>query len=80
MIFGIIVNTKMRDCCFGWTCRDKACLLFHDNIDAVLKSQVPIWEFMKCLHVECGIDYPALTAYEKQFGPVDIYRGNRGER
>ncbi|SFH82706.1 hypothetical protein SAMN02910401_00475 [Megasphaera elsdenii] len=52
----------------------------HDNIDAVLKSQVPIWEFMKCLHVECGIDYPALTAYEKQFGPVDIYRGNRGER
>ena len=50
----------------------------HDNIDAVLKSQVPIWEFMKCLHVECGIDYPALTAYEKQFGPVDIYRGNRG--
>lgn len=52
----------------------------HDNIDAVLKSQVPIWEFMKCLHLECGIDYPALTAYEKQFGPVDIYRGNRGER
>ena len=52
----------------------------HDNIDAVLKSQVPIWEFMKCLHVECGIDYPALTAYEKQFGPVDIYHGNRGER
>ncbi len=52
----------------------------HDNIDAVLKSQVPIWEFMKCLHVECGIDYPALTAYETQFGPVDIYRGNRGER
>jgi hypothetical protein len=52
----------------------------HDNIDAVLKSKVPIWEFMKCLHVECGIDYPALTAYEKQFGPVDIYRGNRGER
>lgn len=49
----------------------------HDNIDAVLKSQVPIWEFMKCLHVECGIDYPALTAYEKQFGPVDIYRGKR---
>mgnify|MGYP006925981660 CR=1 FL=1 len=32
------------------------------------------------LHVECGIDYPALTAYEKQFGPVDIYHGNRGER
>lgn len=55
-------------------------LYIHDNIDAVLKSQVPIWEFMKCLHVECGIDYPALTAYEKQFGPVDIYRGNRGER
>lgn len=27
MIFGIIVNTKIRDCCFGWTCRDKACLL-----------------------------------------------------
>ena len=52
----------------------------HDTIDAVLKSHVPIWEFMKCLHVECGIDYPALTAYEKQFGPVDIYRGNRGER
>lgn len=52
----------------------------HDNIDAVLKSKVPIWEFMKCLHVECGIDYPALTAYETQFGPVDIYRGNRGER
>ena len=52
----------------------------HDNIDAVLKSKVPIWEFMKCLHVECGIDYPALTVYEKQFGPVDIYRGNRGER
>jgi hypothetical protein len=41
---------------------------------------VPIWEFMKCLHLECGIDYPALTAYEKQFGPVDIYHGNRGER
>lgn len=52
----------------------------HDNIDAVLKSKVPIWEFMKCLHIECGIDYPALTVYEKQFGPVDIYRGNRGER
>lgn len=52
----------------------------HDNIDAVLKSKVPIWEFMKCLHVECGIDYPALTAYETQFGPVDIYCGNRGER
>ena len=52
----------------------------HDNIDAVLKSQVPIWEFMKCLHVECGIDYPALTAYEKQNGTVDIYHGNRGER
>lgn len=52
----------------------------HDNIDAVLKSQVPIWEFMKCLNVECNIDYPALEAYEKQNGPVDIYHGNRGER
>lgn len=52
----------------------------HDNIDAVLKSKVPIWEFMKCLNVECNIDYPALEAYEKQNGPVDIYHGNRGAR
>ena len=53
---------------------------YKDKVYVLTHGEVPIWEFMKCLHVECGIDYPALTAYEKQFGPVDIYRGNRGER
>lgn len=52
----------------------------HDKFGAVLKSGVPIWEFMKCLSVECAVDYPALRLYEEKFGPVDIYRGNRGKR
>ena len=52
----------------------------HDKFGAVLKSGVPIWEFMKCLSVECAVDYPALKLYEEKFGPVDIYRGNRGKR
>lgn len=53
---------------------------YKDKVYVLTHKEVPIWEFMKCLNVECNIDYPALTAYETQFGPVDIYRGNRGER
>ncbi|MEQ2422976.1 hypothetical protein WMO23_09590 [Megasphaera sp. CLA-AA-H81] len=53
---------------------------YKDKVYVLTHNEVPIWEFMKCLHIECGIDYPALAAYEKQFGPVNIYRGNRGER
>lgn len=52
--------------------KDKAYVLIH--------GEVPIWEFMKCLNVECNIDYPALEVYEKQNGPVDIYHGNRGKK
>lgn len=51
-----------------------------DKVYVLTHNEVPIWEFMKCLNVECNIDYPALEAYEKQNGPVDIYHGNRGER
>ena len=53
---------------------------YKDKVYVLTHNEVPIWEFMKCLNVECNIDYPALEAYEKQNGPVDIYRGNRGER
>lgn len=67
---------------FGWKKKRISDLFqyYKDKVFVLAHNEVPIWEFMKCLHVECGIDYPALTAYEKQFGPVDIYRGNRGER
>lgn len=51
--------------------KDKAYVLIH--------GQVKIWEFMKCLNVECAIAYPALEEYERRFGPVDIYGGNRGK-
>lgn len=53
---------------------------YKDKVYVLTHNEVPIWEFMKCLNVECNIDYPALKAYEKQNGPVDIYHGNRGER
>lgn len=53
---------------------------YKDKVYVLTHNEVPIWEFMKCLNVECNIDYPALEAYEKQNGPVDIYHGNRGER
>lgn len=53
---------------------------YKDKVYVLTHNEVPIWEFMKCLNVECNIDYPALEAYEKQNGPVDIYHGNRGAR
>ncbi|WP_444321545.1 hypothetical protein [Megasphaera sp.] len=67
---------------FGWKKKRISDLFqyYKDKVFVLTHNEVPIWEFMKCLHVECGIDYPALTAYEKQNGPVDIYHGNRGAR
>lgn len=53
---------------------------YKDKVYVLTHNEVPIWEFMKCLNVECNIDYPALEAYEKQNGPVDIYHGNRGKK
>ncbi len=53
---------------------------YKDKVYVLTHNEVPIWEFMKCLNVECNIDYPALEVYEKQNGPVDIYHGNRGKR
>lgn len=53
---------------------------YKDKVYVLTHGEVPIWEFMKCLNVECNIDYPALEMYEKQNGTVDIYHGNRGER
>lgn len=53
---------------------------YKDKVYVLTHNEVPIWEFMKCLNVECNIDYPALEVYEKQNGPVDIYHGNRGAR
>lgn len=53
---------------------------YKDKVYVLTHGEVPIWEFMKCLNVECNIDYPALEVYEKQNGPVDIYHGNRGKK
>lgn len=67
---------------FGWKKKRISDLFqyYKDKVFVLTHNEVPIWEFMKCLNVECNIDYPALEVYEKQNGPVDIYRGNRGKR
>lgn len=67
---------------FGWKKKRISDLFqyYKDKAYVLTHGEVPIWEFMKCLNVECNIDYPALEVYEKQNGPVDIYHGNRGAR
>lgn len=67
---------------FGWKKKRISDLFqyYKDKVFVLTHNEVPIWEFMKCLNVECNIDYPALEAYEKQNGPVDIYHGNRGKK
>ena len=50
---------------------------YKDKVYVLTHGEVPIWEFMKCLNVECGVEYPALDEYERINGPVDIYGGNK---
>ena len=67
---------------FGWRKKRISDLFqyYKDKTFVLTHNEVPIWEFMKCLNVECSVDYPALKLYEEKFGPVDIYRGNRGKQ
>lgn len=64
---------------FGWKKKRISDLFqyYKDKVFVLTHNEVPIWEFMKCLNLECGIDYPALTIYESLHGPIDIYNGNK---
>lgn len=43
---------------------------------ALLDEEVEVWDYMKCLYLECSQHYESLDQYEKEYGPVDIYGGN----
>lgn len=64
---------------FGWKKKRISDLFqyYKDKVFVLTHNEVPIWEFMKCLNLECGIEYPALDIYESLNGPIDIYGGNR---
>jgi hypothetical protein len=39
----------------------------------ISKKEVSIFEFMKCMNTECGIEFPVLDEYEKVNGQLLIY-------
>ena len=41
----------------------------------VRRQELHVLEFMKCLQVECGLQYESLDAYEAQHGELQIYGG-----
>lgn len=63
---------------YGWKKKRISDLFqyYRDKVFVLTHNEVPIWEFMKCLNLECGIEYPALDEFEKRHGRIDIYGGN----